>query len=364
MKKIKFKPSSKPYTLGIELEVRLVCEDSYKVANSADLVFENLPKRLKKQVHIELLRSMVEIVTPVCDDVDEAVKAVEDIAGEISNIGKKNGFKIVAIGTHAFENVLKAKITDSERYNEALKEFQIVVKKFLICGLHIHVGMKDEFLAIKAYNTAINYLPIFLALSASSPFFDTEFTGLCSYRTKIFEMLPRAGIPEYFDSFEDMKKLYDQLHKSKMIKDIKDVWWDVRVHPDFGTVELRVCDAVSNMKRLKLITVLFQALCVYSEDFEPKREYAQILKQNKWNAARYSLEGVFMEGDKTMSIREKALELVKDMKATGVFKKLKTEHYVEDLKDLIKQRSIAQKMIEKYEKSGDLKVIEAMGTIG
>ncbi|ACO04439.1 MULTISPECIES: YbdK family carboxylate-amine ligase [Persephonella] len=355
--------SSKPFTVGIELEIQLVDRGSFELSESSEIVFSNASEGLKKLLHPELLTSMVEIVTPVCETPEEAVSHIKNAVKEIDLIGEDYGFRSAALGTHVFAKKETIHITAKDRYLKLLEEFQILLKQFLIYGLHIHVGFPEKEMAIKAYNETLNNLPLFLAVSTSSPFFLGEFTGLNSFRTKIFEQLPRAGIPEYFDSYSDFEKLYFTLLENGFIQSIKDIWWDVRIHPDFGTVELRVCDSNPDMERIEFIATLFQAVCFYSSFSSGERYFHQILKQNKWNATRYSVEGRFLYREGTVQIKKRIADIIKELKKTDILKELGTEKRMEKLSDIIGKKSISQMMIEEYRKKGSIKELERFGFI-
>jgi carboxylate-amine ligase len=306
---------------------------------------------------------MIEIVTPISESPEEAVSYIKNALKEIDLIGQDYGFRSAALGTHVFAKKETIHITAKDRYLKLLEEFQILLKQFLIYGLHIHIGFPEKEIAIKAYNTVLNYLPLFLALSTSSPFFFGEFTGLNSYRTKIFEQLPRAGIPEYFDSYSEFEDLYFKLKNNGFIHSIKDIWWDIRIHPDFGTIELRVCDANPDMERIEFITTLFQGLCLYSISMDKERYFHQILKQNKWNATRYSLDGRFLQKEGTVKIRNKIADIIKDLKRKGIFKELGTEKRMDKISGILEKMSISQIMIKEYKKNKNIKDIERFGFI-
>ncbi len=363
MSLIKFNPSKKPFTIGVELEVRLVDNRSYAIKNCSKKIFKHLPKKLNGFVHKELLESMVEIVTPICNNAFETTKFIKKTAKKIDKIGKKYNFKVVALATHPFETKDENKIFPNKRYKRFEKEFQIVIRNFLICGLHIHIGLDSEERVIRAYNTMVNYFPIFLALSANSPFFNGEDSGLASYRSKIFEQLPRASIFEYFNSYQEYEELCKQLQNAKMIESFKDIWWDIRIHPLFGTIELRVCDSFYDEERLKLLTLFYHSLILYSTKREPKREFLQIIKQNKWNATRYGLEGIFIEQNRVVTIREKAIELIEEMERENIFKILGYQHEVKNLKKLIFLNSISKMQKEVYKKTEDFKEVIKLGFI-
>jgi len=342
-----------PSTVGGELEVRLVDAQTMAPANRSPYLFEHLPETLAPPIHKELLQSMIEIVTPVCRSADEAADFIMDALHTLRTIGAPEGIELAALAAHPFERKEDSKRFEDPRYDLLADELQIVLKNFLISGLHIHVALPDEHAAIRGYNASIRYLPLFLALSANSPFALGEDTGLQSYRSKIFERLPRAGIPEYFDTYREYCALIDRLHSSGTIETIKDVWWDVRIHQTFGTIELRVCDAFYDRKRLRLITLLYQALIRYTADRPPRRDFYQIYKQNKWNAIRHGLDGRFIDGNQHTTIRETLLELIDRMEDAGTFAELGAGEDVPALRDLAQQPTIAEKLRDIYQKTGD-----------
>jgi len=348
-----------PYTVGIELELRLLDMDTLLPANRSPVIFDSLPENLSPYVHKELLQSMIEVVTPVCKDATDAVDFISDALTEIVSICRRNGIYLAALATHPFEKKEDNERFHDPRYEAFAIELQSILKNFLISGLHIHVAMPDEKSAIEAYNASIEYLPIFLALSANSPYNQGEDTGLDSYRSEIFERLPRAGIPQYFDSYEKYCSLIDRLRETGTIESIKDVWWDVRIHQKFGTIELRVCDAFYDRERLTLIALFYRSLLEYASRHGSHERYQQINKQNKWNAVRHGLDGKFIDGCRVLTIREKAHELVDAIDSDGIFARQGYPEGADSLHELIEKRSIADKLREIYSESGDFrKVIE------
>jgi carboxylate-amine ligase len=345
-----------PWTLGVELEVRLLDAQTLKPANRSAYLFDHLPDALVPHVHKELLQSMIEIVTPICHTSTEAVQFIHQALHTLRAIGAKEGIALGALATHPFERK-----EDNERYNDPrydllAEELQIVLKNFLISGLHIHVALPDETAAINAYNASIHTLPLFLALAANSPFALGEDTGLQSYRSKIFERLPRAGVPEYFDTYADYCNLIDRLKESGTIKSIKDVWWDVRIHQTFGTIELRVCDAFFDRERLRLIVLFYQSLIRYTSTHPLPRDPCQISKQNKWNAIRHGLDGQFIDGERNGTIREKIHEWIDVLESDGLFAKLNAPEAHQDLTALVRQETIAEKLRRVYNRSQDFKM--------
>jgi carboxylate-amine ligase len=341
----------------VELEVRLVDTHSFKPANLSPYLFEHIPDKLAPHIHKELLQSMIEIVTPVCHSANETAEFIMNALHALKDIGTARGIELAALAIHPFEQKEDSKRFHDPRYDRLAKELQIVLKNFLISGLHIHIALPDEDAAINGYNASIKYLPLFLALSANSPFALGEDTGLQSYRSKIFQRLPRAGIPEYFETYREYCALIDQLHESGTIESIKDVWWDVRLHQIFGTIELRVCDAFYDRKRLRLITLFYQALMIYAADHPCAREFHQISRQNKWNAIRYGLEGDFIDGSNKTTIRKKIFELIDIFEDDGIFGRIGEANDAEALRELAAQATIAQKLRRIYSQTGSFEAV-------
>ena len=244
-------------------------------------------------------------------------------------------------------------------YQELSNEQKILLDDFSICGLHVHVGFKTFDKALKAFNFSLCYLPIFVALSASSVYSNGIDTGIHSYRTKIFDRLPKASIPEYFESYEHMKSVYDILYNSEVISSEKDIWWDVRIQPNFKTIEFRVCDAIHDFDRLEVIIGLCKGICKLSQVQEVSYEPMQVLKQNMWKASRYSMDADFIVDSKKVNIRDVIYKLIEELDK----EELITQEFKEKALSIVSKNSIAQDMIEIYEKTKDLNEVEKVGII-
>ena len=345
------------FSVGVELEIRLLDEQSLKPKNASPYIFEHLSDEIRPHVHKELLQSMVEIVTPVCDSAEEAVDFVARTLNTVVKIAEGDGMVLASLATHPFETKEDNKIFHDPRYEAFAKELQIVLTNFLISGLHIHIGMPGSKEAVRAYNATIKYMPIFLALSANSPFAQGEDTGLNSYRTEIFQQLPRAGIPQRFETYAEYCEMIEQLKATKTIETIRDVWWDVRIHQTFGTIELRISDAFYDYERLRLMVLFYQVLLIYTVRHPVEKEFYQIAKQNKWNAVRHALDGKFIDGNSVSTMREKGKELVAKIAAEKIFEELHCEKDIEALMTLLDQEPISEKLRAIYQKSGDFKEV-------
>ncbi len=348
------------FTLGAELELQIVNKTTFNLTPKSKLILENLPNYLKSYIQPEYLQSMIEISTPVFETPGEIISFLRQTLKEIVSIGKEFNFTFIALGTTPTKIPKNIKITDNTRYRELLEEFQIVLRKFYIYGFHIHIGVPDEDVAINVYNALINYLPCLIAISASSPFFEGKYTGLQSYRTKVFDQLPRADIPQYFEKYEEFEELINILREADTIQKYKDIWWDVRIRPDFGTVEVRVADANPDFLRLELLLAFTQSIAYYYADKKIKKEYYQVLKQNKWNAARYGYNGKFILSSDISTIGEKCLDLLKFFKYKDIFKKFNVKK-LKTFENLIMEKNIAEKMIKKYQSTANLKEVMKIG---
>ncbi len=341
---MEFKPS-KPFTVGIELEVQLVDPETFQLKPASSLIFSNPPTSL---VQKEFLQSMVEFVSGIHTDPESAVEELKGAIEKVCHLGEEKGFLLSASGTHPTAEPEKVRVTPDERYLKLVNEFQEVLRNFLIYGLHIHVGFPDEESMINGYNAFVKYSPLFLALSVSSPFFRGKNTGILSYRSKLFEQLPRAGIPQHFESYQEFTDLLDKLLELEVIDSLKDIWWDVRPRPDFGTVELRVCDAVSDLERLTGLVSLAVMVGELFADRKVKHDYHQINLQNRWNAARYGLSGTFIaeEGKSSMS---RELHRIVNLYSKRFGRRRATARL---LLDLISKPTQAEKQIEAAYKTG------------
>ncbi len=351
---------AKAYSIGAELEARFQDKDSYELKNYSTKILSLIEDRYKKRIHQEFLECMIEFVTPVCGSSKEAIREIKSDIAYLT--GLSDDFVLTTSGSCSLK-VDPLRHIDEPRYDAFAKEYGVLLSRFHICGFHIHVGMPSSDEALKAYNTTLEYLPIFLALSANSPFFNGEFTGLLSYRAKLFEQLPRAGLSSYFDSYDDMKKLYLTMYDAGTLKSHKDIWWDVRISPIFKTLEIRICDASNDFERLELLIDLFQALTLYAQSKPLDKIPHQVLLQNRWNAARHGLNGLFQSNEKIYSIREHFLDLLDTMEKEGIFSQLKTSSSVDRLRELAFVDELARREIKEYEKNKNLLNIEKMGKV-
>jgi len=306
---IKFNSSPEP-TIGVEIELQLVDKNNLNLNNISSEVLSDINNEFSDNIKCELIESMIEINTNICSNIEEVEKDIKKTLNHLDEILKNHKTEINCTSLHPFAIGKNQIITDNPRYNRIMKDLQIVGKRFISQGLHVHIGIDNPEVAIKVNNALRVYLPLLLSLSTSSPFFEGEDTGLHSYRTKLFEALPLAGMPDYLNNWNHFENLTKHLEGAGIINSVKDLWWDVRPHPGFGTVEVRVCDIPVNFNEIIALVALIQALVVTLIKFEPYEDtHIQILQSNKWQAARYGLDGVFVDHKtfKKLSMR-KAIE--------------------------------------------------------
>ena len=352
----------KAYTLGAELEIRLHEARSMRLLNVSKEAHAALPLEIQPFIHHEYLDSLLELVTPVCTSPYEARASLESLASSIVKVGEKLGFVPATSGAHALPSD-GVRLADDPRYATISREYGILLQNFNICGLHVHVALTSSDDALRAYNYMIEQLPVFMALSANSAYFDGNDTGLLSYRPKIFEQLPRAGMPQYFDEYYEMGEVYDALYQAEIIESIKDIWWDLRINPDFGTLELRACDASNDFLRHELLMVLYQGMCMYAQVARPEFLYQQILLQNRWNALRHGLDGIFQNKNYIGTIKGYAKTMIDKMDKAGIFEALGTRHSIDKLYQLLEHPTPAQLQRQYFETNRCLAEVERRGIL-
>ena len=249
------------FTLGVEEEYMVIDPLSRELKSHEQKIVQVGQLTLKDKVKAEMHQAVVEVGTDICKNIDEAFKDVASLRGNIAQIAGDLGLWVGASGTHPFSHWENQLITDHVRYNQIVNELQEAARSNLIFGLHVHVGMEDRKMAIHIANTARYFLPHVYALSTNSPFWEGRMTGYKSFRTKVFDKFPRTGIPEAFDSIEAYENFVKLLVKTNCIDNAKKIWWDLRVHPFFNTVEFRICDIPMTVDETIAITALFQAIC-------------------------------------------------------------------------------------------------------
>jgi carboxylate-amine ligase len=317
---------------------------------------------LGEQIKPEMIQSMVEVGTGICRNIQEARTDITRLRSIIAGLARKNGLVIVAASTHPISRWQDQKIFDDERYELLVQELQTVARSLLIFGLHVHVGMADRERAIHIMNAARYFLPHVLALSTSSPFWMSHNTGLKSYRTEIFKQFPRTDIPDHFDSYSGFQRYVDLLIKTRCIDNGKKIWWDIRPHPYFPTLEFRVCDIPTRVDDTIAIAALFQAIVAKLNKLIEKnlgfRLYRRMLiQENKWRAVRYGLDGKLIDfGKQTeVPVRELVLELLEFV--DDVVDDLGSRKEIEHIHTILQRGTSADRQLQVYRDTNDLTAV-------
>jgi carboxylate-amine ligase len=248
----------------------------------------------KGSVKPELLQSVVEVATKVTSSVGEAVDDLRGLRARLRDAAADSNAVIAGAGTHPFSRYEHQEVTDRPRYVELIEAMRWVAERELIFGLHIHIGLDSPDKAIACTNAARTFLPELLALSANSPFWHGRKTGLASTRIKVFDSFPRSGLPPSFASFEEFELLVERGVKTNSFEDYTYIWWDLRPHPKFGTIEIRICDAQTRLDSIAPIVALAQSVVAsLAADFDEGRplpvQPVTLVGENKWRASRYGL---------------------------------------------------------------------------
>ena len=292
---------SDPYTLGVEEEYMLLDGESFDLVQHIDTVLAAVAgHELETSINAELMQSVLEIATPVCRTASDVATQLRKLRGYVGEVARERGMRVGSAGTHPFSLFERQRITAKDRYRALVDQLQYIARRELIFGMHVHVAVDDPEKAIQVVNGLIGHLAELVALSASSPFWRGEATGLASSRHMVFAAFPRSGPPPRFRDYADYAEVVGQLERTGCIADYTHIWWDIRLHPRLGTIEIRICDAVTRLDDVVAITALCQALVKhYSERFDAGEEipsYHRILTtENKWLAARYGLEAPVMD---------------------------------------------------------------------
>jgi glutamate---cysteine ligase / carboxylate-amine ligase len=292
---------SDPYTLGVEEEYMLLDGKTFDLVQHIDTVLAAISgHELETQINAELMQSVLEIATPVCRTAGDVDRELRRLRAYVTSVAGKDSLRVGSAGTHPFSLFERQRITARDRYHHLVDQMQYVARRELIFGLHIHVAVDDPEKAIQVVNGLLPHLSSLLALSASSPFWRGEPTGLSSSRQIVFAAFPRSGPPPRFRDYADYAEVVGQLEKTGCIADYTHIWWDIRLHPRLGTIEVRICDAVTRVEDAVALAAFCQALVKhYSERYDRDEEipsYHRILTtENKWLAARYGLEAPVMD---------------------------------------------------------------------
>src|SRR3954454_5995443 len=356
---------SDPYTLGVEEEYQLLDASSFDLVQHIDTVLAAIEgHELEPQINAELMQSVLEIATPVCHTPADVMRELVKLRGYVCQVAREKGLRVGSAGTHPFSLFERQRITARDRYRQLVDQLQYIARRELIFGMHIHVAIDDPEKAIKVMNGLLPQLAPLLALSASSPFWGGEATSPMSSRQHAFSSSPRSGPPPRFRDYEDYAEVVGQLERTGCIADYTHIWWDIRPHPRLGTLEIRICDAVTRVEDAVAITAYCQALVKQlSELFDRGEEipsYHRILTtENKWLAARYGLEAPVMDLATGRRNRIPVAQLVRRTvrEIEPHARELGSERELEGVRALLDRGNSASRQLEIFNANRDIREV-------
>ncbi len=350
------------FTLGVEEEFQVIDLETRALKSHIVEMFAEGESRLQDSIKREMHQPVIEVGTPICANVTEAREQVTRLRRELIRLGEENGVGIAAAGTHPFSHWKDIPITDAPRYAKIVSDLQLVARANLVFGLHVHVAIEDPEARIQIMNAARYFLPHVFALSVNSPFWCGTNTGWMSYRAKVFERFPRTGLPDYFDSWGEYQEFVHLLVKTGCIDDGKKIWWDLRPHAFFPTLEYRICDIPMRVDETVCLAALFQAITLklwklYDGNMGWRIYRDTLINENKQRAARYGLEARLIDFGKQEqvpieSLLDELLAFVDD----GL-DELGSRKEVYYLREIRRHRTGAQRQLEVYEKTKSMTAV-------
>lgn len=352
-------------TIGVEEEYQIIDPATGELTSYIQEFLDKGQIILKDQVKPEFMQSQIEVGSHVCRNIKEARQEVIRLRSMVADVADKYDRKIVAAGSHPFSKWLDQEISEYPRYHGLLKDMKYLARRLLIFGMHIHIGIPDKNLRIDIMNQVRYFLPHLLTLSTSSPFWNGRDTGLKSYRSVVFEDLPRTGIPDYFSSYDAYNGYIETLIHTNCIQEATKIWWDVRPHPKFPTLEFRVFDCVTCIDDVIAIAALIQALVAKLIQLRKNnitwRNYRRdLITENKWRAVRDGINGELIDFGKKVEVPLRFLigemiEMVSD-----VADQLGSTEEINHLHTILKRGTSADKQLAMYQETGDLKAVVNM----
>jgi glutamate---cysteine ligase / carboxylate-amine ligase len=351
-----------PYTLGVEEEYMLLDAETFDLVQHVDTVLAaTTGHELESRINPELMQSVLEIATPVCRTAADVELELRKLRGYVCELARERGMRVGSAGTHPFSLFERQRITARDRYRNLVDQMQYVARRELIFGMHVHVAVDDPEKAIQVVNGLLVHVPLLLAMSANSPFWRGEATGLASSRQMVFAAFPRSGPPPRFDNYAEYAEVVGQLEKTGCIADYTHIWWDIRLHPRLGTIEIRVCDAITRVEEAVALTAYCQALVKhFCERYERNDEipsYHRILTtENKWLGARYGLEAPVMDlatGRRNrVSVAQLVRRTLKELEPHA--RELGSERELEGIHDILSRGNGADRQLRIFNANRDI----------
>jgi carboxylate-amine ligase len=353
---------SPKYTLGVEIEFQTLDKATWDLAPLAPVLLKNAPSLLLPRLSPEFIQSILEIQTGVCFSLVDVENDLLQTISLAEELAEDNNCMLFSASLHPFARYREQLLTTNERYARIMEELQIIGRRFISQGFHVHVGVPDGDTAIRVCNRIQAYLPVLLSLSTSSPYYQGEDTGLMSYRTKLFEALPLAGSFYHIPSWKSFVEMVNGLQKVGVVQSIRDLWWDARPNPDFGTLEVRICDLPTRFSDVLGITALIQALVATLAEGTSSREPLNpyIIKANKWQAARHGLHGAYVDptgllATERIPYSEAVRTLMHYVQPMSI--RLGSENYMAKIDRIMTEGTGADFLRQRFQETGDLQVV-------
>ena len=349
------------YTIGIEEELMILDAETLELTNAIESLLEDADEG---SIQPELMESVLEIATDPCRNTVEAGGQLRALRGQVRETAARRNLTIGSAGTHPFAMWEDQRIVARPRYRDLISALRFVARQEIIFGIHVHVGMDDPDKAIYVANGMRVHVPLLLALSANSPFWRADATGLASVRTPIFRAFPRVGIPPRYEDWEDYSRRIDFMVGSGVIEDYTYLWYDVRPHPRLGTVEIRVMDAQTRVEHTLALAALTQAmvreLAIHFEEGKELSRYPyEMLDENKWIAARHGLEGELVDLPEPERVATKTLARRLYDRLLGHAQDLGSANELEAVLELLQRGNGADRQVVVYEANHDLHEVMA-----
>jgi carboxylate-amine ligase len=351
------------FTLGIEEEYQTIDPKTRDLrSHIATEMLAQGKLRLEERVKAEMHQSVIEVGTRICKHIQEAQEDLYDLRRNMIRLADEHGLVLVAGATHPFADWRVQEIYPDPRYAQVVEDLQLVARANLIFGLHVHVGIEDKETAIRIMNSLRYFLPHILALSTNSPFWLGMDTGYKSYRAKVFENFPRTNLPDTFNSYSEFESYVALLIKTNCIDNAKKIWWDVRPHPFFNTVEVRICDIPLRAQETIAIAALIQATAcklwhLHSKNLDFRQYSRPLLMENKFRAVRYGLDGKMIDFGKQQEVPARELILEYLAFIDDVLDELGSRREISYIHTMLQHGSGADRQLKVFRDTGDLKAV-------
>ncbi|MBE9462560.1 carboxylate-amine ligase [Dyadobacter subterraneus] len=350
------------FTLGIEEEFQTIDPVTRNLRSHMSKLVEDGKITLKERVKAEMHQAVVEVGTNICHNIQEAREEVTYLRKMILDLAAKQDLQVGAAGTHPFADWVEQLITPDPRYDEIIDEMRDVARGNLIFGLHVHVGIENRNEGIEIMNAVRYFLPHIYALSTNSPFWCGRNTGFKSYRSKVFDKFPRTGIPDYFSSAAEYDEYINLLVKTKCIDNGKKIWWDIRLHPFFNTIEFRMCDVPMRTDETICLAAIMQALVakihkLHRQNLSFRPYHRMLINENKWRAARYGISGKLIDFGKQEEVEYKLLVVELLEFIDDVIDELGSRNEIEYIHQILEMGTGADRQLAVFEKTNDMKAV-------